>query len=96
MAEAIPFLAIKLELRFSLESLNVLRLPALGALGDVELNALSLLKSTEAVGLNCRVMNKYIFTVLAAQKSKTLCIIKPLHCSLFHCCSFPCIEMTLN
>jgi hypothetical protein len=31
-----------------------------------------------------------IFAVLAADKAKSLCVVKPLHCSLFHdlSCSF--------
>jgi hypothetical protein len=33
-----------------------------------------------------------IFAVLAADKAKSLCVVKPLHCSLFHdvSCSFVC------
>jgi hypothetical protein len=45
MAEAIPLS----ELQFSLQSLNVLCLPALGAFGDIELNALAFLQCAEAV-----------------------------------------------
>jgi hypothetical protein len=26
-----------------------------------------------------------IFAILAADKSKSFCVVKPLHCSLFHC-----------
>jgi hypothetical protein len=30
------------------------------------------------------VMNKYVLTVLTADEAKTLRIVEPLHCSLFH------------
>jgi len=63
----------------------LLELDARGALGDVELNALSLLQGTEAVGLNCGVMNEDVLAVFAAQKSKTLGVVKPLDCACFHC-----------
>jgi hypothetical protein len=79
---------VKLQSR--LESLNVLCLPALGALDDIELNALAFLERTEAVRLDGGVMNEYVVTILTADESETLGIVKPLNCSLFHCvvCSF--------
>jgi hypothetical protein len=70
--------------RPELDYLYVLCLPALGALGDIELNALTFLKRTEAVRLDGGVMDEDILAVFAAQKSKTLGVIKPLDCSLFH------------
>jgi hypothetical protein len=34
------------------------------------------------------VVNEYVLAVLTAQKSKTLGVIEPLNCALFHvCCS---------
>jgi len=69
---------------WSLENLNVLSLPALGALNDVELDRLAFLKRTEAVRLDRGEVNEYVLTTLAAQKTKTLSIVKPLDCSLFH------------
>jgi hypothetical protein len=69
---------------FKLKNLNVLGLPTLGALGHVELDRLTLLKSAEPVRLNRSVMDKNILTVCAAQKAKPLSIVKPLYCTLFH------------
>ena len=63
---------------------DVLSLPALGSLDHVELDSLSFLKRTEAVGLNRRMMHKHIFAVGAADKSEALCVVKPFHYSLFH------------
>jgi hypothetical protein len=63
---------------------NVLCLPALGALGDVELNALALLEGAETVRLNRGVMDEYVLAVVTAEKSKTLSVVKPLDCALFH------------
>src|SRR5215469_15739931 len=73
-----------------LQRLNVLRLPALGALDDVELNGLTFLKTAEASGLNRRIVNEYVFAVLTANEAVALRVIEPLNCSLFHCvaCSF--------
>jgi hypothetical protein len=73
-----------------LQRLYVLRLPALGALDDVELNGLTFLEAAEAPRLDGRVVNEYVFAVLAADEAVALRVIEPLNCSLFHCvaCSF--------
>src|SRR5664279_3526729 len=76
------------EIQIELQNLNVLRLPTLGTLGHVELHSLTFLQRTEAIGLNRGVMHEDVFSVCAAQKSKSLCVVKPLHCSLFHCVRF--------
>jgi hypothetical protein len=76
-----PFFAM---LRCGLQRLNVLCLPALGALHHVELNCLTLLEGAEALCLNGGVVNENIFSALAADESETLGVVKPLHCSLFH------------
>jgi hypothetical protein len=76
-----PFFAM---LRCGLERLNVLCLPALGALHHVKLNCLTLLEGAEALCLNGGVVNENIFSALAADESETLGVVKPLHCSLFH------------
>jgi len=68
-----------------LEHLYVFGLPALLALGDLELHRLSLLQGAEAAGLNGGEMHKDILAVLAADETKPLGVVKPLHCSLFHC-----------
>jgi hypothetical protein len=64
--------------------LYVLRLPALGALDYVELHLLTLLQTAKAAGLNGGEMYEYILTVLAADKTVALGVVKPLHCSCFH------------
>ena len=72
-----------------LQNLNILRLQAFRALGHVELHRLTFLEATEALRLDGREMNEYIFAILAGDKTKTLSIVKPLYCSLFHCvCTF--------
>ena len=67
-----------------LEDLDALRLPALGALHDVELNLLTFLEGAEAIALDGGVMHKNILAIRPAEKPKTLAIVEPLHCSLFH------------
>src|SRR6266446_5243195 len=67
-----------------LEDLNVLGLPALGALGHFELHGLAFLQALEAARLDGREMHEDIFAILAADESEALGVIKPLHCSLFH------------
>jgi hypothetical protein len=67
-----------------LQRLNVLCLPALGALHHVKLNCLTLLEGAEALCLNGGVVDEDIFSALAADESETLGVVKPLHCSLFH------------
>jgi hypothetical protein len=71
-------------LQDQLESLNVLSLPALGSLDDVELNALTFLERTEAVALDGGVMHEDVVAIFAADKSEALGIVKPFYCSLFH------------
>jgi hypothetical protein len=42
------------------------------------------LEAAEALRLNGGVMDEYVLTVLAADKTETLGVVEPLHCSLFH------------
>ena len=72
-----------------LEDLYVFRLEALGALHDVELYSLTFLKALESVRLNGREMHEDVLAIFAADESKSLGIVKPLYCSLFHCVDFP-------
>ena len=67
-----------------LQDLNVLCLPALGALHNIELHRLTFLQTAKASGLNRGVVDKYVFTIGAAQKAKTFRIVEPFYCSLFH------------
>src|SRR5271155_5641987 len=70
----------------SLARLNVLRLPALGAFGHVELHGLAFLQAAEAASLNRGEMHENVFAILTADKAIALGVVKPLHCSLFcHC-----------
>jgi hypothetical protein len=80
--------------KIELDSLNVLSLPALGSLDHVELNALTLLKGAEAVRLDCAVVNENVISALTADESKTLSIVEPLNCSLFHCIHVPLKQCT--
>jgi hypothetical protein len=74
----------------NLRRANVLCLPALGSLHDVELNRLPLLEAAETVRLDGGEMDENVLAILAADKSKTLSVVEPLYCSLFHFayCSF--------
>jgi putative heme iron utilization protein len=66
-----------------LDSLDVLRLPALGAFGHVELHGLAFLQAAEATSLNRGEMHENVFAILTADKAIALGVVKPLHCSLF-------------
>ena len=54
------------------------------AFGDRKLSTLSFGWAPEAVGLNSGVMDEDIVPALALNKAKTLGVVKPLYCSLFH------------
>src|ERR1700759_2854882 len=77
---------------YCLDCANVLCLPALGALHDVELNLLAFLQRPEAVALDGAVMHEDVFARGAAEKTKTLGVVKPLNCSVFH---LTCSSLTL-
>ena len=73
-----------------LDSGNVLRLPAFGAFGHVELDGLAFLQALEAASLNRGEMHENVFAILTADKAVALGVVKPLHCSLFcHCIGVP-------
>jgi hypothetical protein len=72
------------ELKLELQKLYVLRLPALGPFDYVELDSLAFLQTTEAVRLDRRIVNKYVFAILPADEAVALRVIEPLNCSLFH------------
>ena len=72
----------------SLDRLYVLCLKALGAFRDIELHPLALLQAAEAARLNRRKMDEDVFATLSADETKAFGVVKPLHCSCFHCCSF--------
>ncbi len=66
-----------------LDSLNVLRLPALWAFGYIELHGLPFLEASKASSLNGREMYKYILSILTADEAIAFGVVKPLYCSLF-------------
>jgi len=58
---------------------------------------LTFLQAAEAIGLNGREVNKHVLAVLAADKSITLGVVKPLYCSCFHDVAvFLCVEIALS
>ena len=71
-------------IRQNLRQLNVFGLQSLGTGHDLELNGLAFLQAAEALGLNRRVMDEHVVSVLPADETKTLGVVKPLHCSFFH------------
>src|ERR1051326_6773527 len=76
------------QISWLLQDLNVLCLPAFGAFLDFELHGLAFLQATESIRLDRREMHENIFAGLTADKAKTLGVVKPLYCSLFHVVTF--------
>jgi len=75
---------IEFSVQSGLDAFDVLGLPALGAFDHIELHLLPFLKAAEAIGLNGGEVNEHVLTVLAADESVTLGVVKPLYCSCFH------------
>src|SRR5438270_5865204 len=74
------------EMSFSgLKCLDVLCLPALGAFDHIELDLLTFLQAPESARLDGGEMHEYILAILTADETIALGIVKPLHCSCFHC-----------
>jgi hypothetical protein len=67
----------------ALQRADVLSLPALGALGDVEFDALALLEALETASLDRREVHENVFASLPADEAVALSVIEPLYCSLF-------------
>jgi hypothetical protein len=67
-----------------LERLYILCLEPLRALRDIELYLLAFLQAAESARLNRREMHENIFAILPADETKTLRVVKPLHCACFH------------
>ena len=70
--------------RNDLENLNVLSLEAFGAFEHVELDGLAFLQAAESTGLDRAEMHENVLAILAADKPKTLSVVEPLNCYLFH------------
>ena len=64
---------------------DVLGLEALVALGDVELDAVTLVQRFVTVHLNRRVVHKYVLATVLGDETKTLFVLEPLHSTLSHC-----------
>ncbi|HTZ90618.1 MAG TPA: hypothetical protein VMA71_09760 [Alloacidobacterium sp.] len=77
-----------------LDGLNVLGLEALGAAHDIKLYFLAFLQAAEAIRIDRGKVNEDILVViLARNKAKTLGVVKPLDCTLFHFGVFLCIDI---
>ena len=70
---------------FSLQELNVFGLQTFGSFYDVELHRRTLLETLKAGRLDGGEMDENVLSTGAAQKAVSLRVVKPLHCSLFHC-----------
>jgi hypothetical protein len=86
---AYVFLLPFLNLLRQLKRLDVCCLPALRPLNDVELHCLTFLQTLEAIRIDGRVMHEYILPVLAGDEAVALCVVKPLHSTLFHLMLIP-------
>src|SRR5580765_7539473 len=69
---------------------DVLRLQALGTLGDLELHRIALGEAAEALGLDRREVDEHVRTRLLRDKAKALRVVEPLHLTLCHICSNLC------
>jgi hypothetical protein len=67
-----------------LDAFDVFCLPALGAFHYVELNLLTFLQAAKTVCLDGGEVHENVLTILAADKTIALGIVKPLYCSCFH------------
>ena len=70
--------------RSGLDAFYVLCLPAFRAFYNVELNLLTFLQAFKAACLDGGEVNENVLAILAADKTVTLGIVKPLYCSCFH------------
>ena len=68
--------------RSELQLLDVRRLGALAALGDLEGNLLAFVKSLEALALDRAEVHKDIVTLVGGDESVTLCCVKPFDCTV--------------
>ncbi len=76
--------ALVADCKSGLRRLYVLGLPALGSFDHIELDLLTFLQAAETARLNGREVNEHVLSILAADKSITLGVVKPLYCSCFH------------
>ena len=67
-----------------LQNLYVLRLPALGPFDYVERDRLAFLQAAEAVGLDRRIVNENVFSILPADEAVALRVVEPLDRACCH------------
>jgi hypothetical protein len=70
--------------KFYLNSAHVSRLRTFLSLGDLKAYAIPLAERFKAIPLNLRKMNEYIRSIVLLNKTKTFCVVKPLHCTFCH------------
>ena len=70
--------------KWLLDGLDVLGLPPFRAFNYVELDLLTFLQAAESSRLDGREVYEYILAVLAADKTISFGVVKPLYCSCFH------------
>ncbi len=75
---------LSLNIALRLQKLNVFCLEPLGSADDAERHRLAFLKAAEALRLDGRKMHKYVLTALTSDEAKSLGVVEPLYCSLFH------------
>src|SRR5207249_2848313 len=63
---------------------DVLRLQALGTLGDFEFDRVTLRKTPKAIGLDRREVDEHVRTRLLCDEAKALRVVEPLHLALCH------------
>ena len=68
-----------------LDRSDVFCLEAFGPLGDVKCDRLAFLQAAKAACLDSRKMHENVVARLAADEAEAFGIVKPFHCSLFHC-----------
>jgi len=71
-----------------LDRSNVLCLKAFRAFGDIKLYRLAFLQATKTAALDSREMYENVFAILTADKAVAFGVVKPFHCSLFHCSTY--------
>jgi hypothetical protein len=68
-----------------LQNFYVLSLQALGAFGHVKFHCLAFWQAAETAGLDGGEVHKHVsIAAVPGDKSKSFCVVKPLHNSLFH------------
>jgi hypothetical protein len=74
------------QLRFKLTLLlnNISSSRTLGTFDDLKSYPSTLLEGFETFGLDGSMMNEYVIATILLDKTETLSIIKPLHCSFRH------------